>query len=376
MTSKEDQDTAKATVKDTEKASEKTTSKATEKVIEVVSYEIAGVKGVSDDFKLEINEGGNGARLLWKGEPLALIERGQTILSPKVSLLADVKITGKDATQAIVQTQKWLDAHIEANLKSLVLMDKEINNPSKSEPLTGAINDIVSKLLESLGIMDRALVEDKLKTINTEERKGLWNFKIKIGASTIFIPYILKPAPTQLRLMLWALYEKIERLPKPPTPGMVWVDMEKDSLPDFYRLSGYRPAGNKAVRVDMVERLADATRPLGLKGASFEVTPEIMGLVGLSGDDFAKVMNAIGYQSRKHSKKEEGKEEAEFYSFAWLGAKKPSAAKAKAKKPHVKKEKTQKRKTVPKKEFVPDPNSPFAGLAVLKDSMKKNQKAK
>ena len=367
MTSKEEQPATETTAEVQKKVTE-----------EVVTFEIAGDKGTSADITLKFNDDLSGANLQWKGEDLATIERGNTALSPKASLAKTSKLTGDDATNAIVHAQKWLDDYIAGNLKSLVLMDGEINNSTAPEndaaPLTGAIKDIASSLLDNLGIMDRALVEDKLKAVSTEDRKGLWRFKIKIGASSIFIPYILKPAPTQLRLMLWALNKKIKTLPTPPTPGMVWVDMEKGTLPEFYRLSGYSPAGNKAVRVDMVERLADAVRPLGLKGASFEVSPETMGLVGLSGDDFAKVMNAIGYQSRKHKKQEEGKEEAEFYTFAWQGAKKPATPKPQVKKAKPQNKKPHGKKLAPKKEFVMDPNSPFAALTVLKNSMKKSKK--
>lgn len=370
--------------KTTTPALDKIKGKPVEKAPDLVSFEIAGDKGTSQDFTLKINEIRNGASLLWKASKLAILERGDGILTPKLSLSpnfslnGESKLTKDDASAAIEQANKWLTTYIEVNLKSLVLLDGEINQNITPEPdainLSGAVKDIAAKLLDNLGIMERALVEEKLKVVNTEERKALWRFKIKIGATTIFIPYILKPEPTALRVMLWALYEKLAALPTPPTPGMVWVEMSKGTLPNFYLLSGYRPAGKKAVRVDMVERLADAVRPQGLKGASFEVTPETMGLVGLSGDDFANVMNAIGYQSRKHKKQEEGKEETAFHTFTWQGVAKPVVAKPKAQKRPTKKPKPPAKAAAPKKEFVLDPNSPFAALAVLQNTMKKNKK--
>ena len=44
-----------------------------------------------------------------------------------------------------------------------------------------------------------------------------------------------------------------------------------------------------------MERLADAVRPLGQGGKAFVVGPDLMGLVGSSGDDFKAIMVALGY---------------------------------------------------------------------------------
>ena len=49
----------------------------------------------------------------------------------------------------------------------------------------------------------------------------------------------------------------------------------------------------------MAERLADAVRPLGQNAEGFEVNPDIMGLVGLAGEDFIAVMRMIGYGHEK-----------------------------------------------------------------------------
>ena len=354
------------------------------------------------EFSLLIDDGLSNASILFKDKAVATLEKSASALNPSIALIDDSLPKAEKAASFLKKAQSWLTEHIESNLKSLTLLDKEINQGAKPEDkaaaLTNGAKDIASSLLDHLGIMDRSLVEEKLKGVSTDERKALWRFKIKIGASTIFIPYILKPAPTQLRLLLWALFTKKSSLPQPPVPGMVWVDMGKNISPDFYRLSGYRPAGKKAVRVDMVERLADAVRPQGLKGASFQVSPEIMGLVGLSGEDFANVMNMIGYQSRKHAapKTKDGKDEteaSEFYSFTWVGVKKPKATipTREIKVPTRKKiggGSTSRKPKVPKRAktggstsrqheaWEPDPSSPFAALSVLRNTMKKKSKDK
>jgi ATP-dependent RNA helicase SUPV3L1/SUV3 len=79
---------------------------------------------------------------------------------------------------------------------------------------------------------------------------------------------------------------------------------------NFYRLAGYRPLGRRAVRVDILERLADLIRPalswkvgLGSRpdgafdGQSFMVTPQMMSILGANGDDIEEILKALGYRS-------------------------------------------------------------------------------
>ena len=82
----------------------------------------------------------------------------------------------------------------------------------------------------------------------------------------------------------------------------------------LYRVVGYRVAGNMAVRVDIVERLADCIRPLvawrptpaapnppegAVDGNGFRVTVTMTSLLGCSGEDFASVLRALGYRMER-----------------------------------------------------------------------------
>src|SRR6185295_940388 len=83
------------------------------------------------------------------------------------------------------------------------------------------------------------------------------------------------------------------------------------SLPrDAYRMLGYRQCGERAVRVDILERLADLIRPAlawrdnapGTKpagafdGRGFVVTQAMTSLTGSAGEDFASILRALGYR--------------------------------------------------------------------------------
>jgi ATP-dependent RNA helicase SUPV3L1/SUV3 len=76
---------------------------------------------------------------------------------------------------------------------------------------------------------------------------------------------------------------------------------------------GYRQAGERAVRVDILERLADLIRPAlawresspgdkpagAFDGRSFVVTQAMTSLTGSAGEDFASILRALGYRMER-----------------------------------------------------------------------------
>src|SRR5260370_41065951 len=89
------------------------------------------------------------------------------------------------------------------------------------------------------------------------------------------------------------------------------VDKQLDR--DAYRVLGYRQCGERAVRVDILERLADLIRPAlswretspGAKppgafdGRGFVVTQSMTSLTGSAGEDFASILRALAYRMER-----------------------------------------------------------------------------
>ncbi len=85
------------------------------------------------------------------------------------------------------------------------------------------------------------------------------------------------------------------------------------STRDAYRVLGYRQCGERAVRVDILERLADLIRPAlawretspgnkpagAFDGRGFVVTQAMTSLTGSAGEDFASILRALGYRMEK-----------------------------------------------------------------------------
>lgn len=70
-------------------------------------------------------------------------------------------------------------------------------------------------------------------------------------------------------------------------------------VPDgYYTLSGYRPAGERAIRIDMLERLADLLRAQDTRGG-FEANPDMLSITGMTLEQFAGLMQGLGYSAEK-----------------------------------------------------------------------------
>ena len=135
-----------------------------------------------------------------------------------------------------------------------------------------------------------------MKGLDQDSRASLRKHGVRFGQYTLFQPLLLKPAPTRLRLVLWSLKQDFPIFPEAPPPGLVTVPAVPDALPGYYPRAGYRLAGERAIRIDMLERLADMVRTLDAR-AGFEATPEMLSITGLSLDQFAKLMQGLGFRA-------------------------------------------------------------------------------
>jgi ATP-dependent RNA helicase SUPV3L1/SUV3 len=121
---------------------------------------------------------------------------------------------------------------------------------------------------------------------------------VRFGQFTVFLPLLLKPAPTRLRLVLWSLANGLQEFPESPPPGLVTIPNLPEVPRTHYTLAGYHPAGARAIRIDMLERLADLLRAKDSR-AGFEATPEMLSITGMTLEQFAGLMGGLGYRGDK-----------------------------------------------------------------------------
>ncbi len=247
----------------------------------------------------------------WRGEPVAKLAAGEDVLAPVVLLLADEHLNGpaREAVQA--RLDLWVKAQIDTLLKPLTDL-------KTGEELEGLARGIAFRLVEGLGILERQEASDEIRQLDQDMRASLRKHGVRFGAYTIFVPALLKPAPSQLLAQLWALkhgsldMNGMTELPQLSASGRTSIPVDESIDKSLYKVVGFRVCGPRAVRVDILERLADLIRPLIAwkpldaevsppegaiaQGGGFTVTVAMTSLLGCAGEDFTAVLKSLGYR--------------------------------------------------------------------------------
>ena len=249
----------------------------------------------------------------WIGEPVAKLTGGEKPLAPRIRLLADEQLTGPSRDTVQGRLEIWINNHIVRLLGGLLALDK-------TEELQGLAKGIAFQLVEALGVLDRSRVAEDLKHLDQNQRASLRKLGVRFGAYHIYLPALMKPAPRALAAQLWALshggldQKGLDEIPHLAASGRTSMPADKSIDKGLYRLVGYKVCGERAVRVDILERLADIIRPaiayrpgvtVGVPptgtadGDGFVATVQMTSLVGCSGEDFASILRGLGYRSEK-----------------------------------------------------------------------------
>jgi ATP-dependent RNA helicase SUPV3L1/SUV3 len=248
----------------------------------------------------------------WTGDAVAKLVAADDIMHPRLRIVADERLTGAPREAVQARLDLWLKTHIEKLLGPLFDL-------AKAEDVTGIARGIAFQLIEALGVLERQKIAAEMKDLDQPSRAVLRKYGVRFGAYHIYVPALLKPAARALASLLWA--QKHDHVDLSALSGAQHLaGSGRTSFPvdklldrDAYRALGYRQCGERAVRVDILERLADLIRPalswregsLGEKpagafdGRGFVVTQAMTSLTGSAGEDFASILRALGYRMEK-----------------------------------------------------------------------------
>ena len=251
----------------------------------------------------------NDGALRWTGDVVGKLIPGDDVLRPRVRIVADEQLTGP--ARELVQTRLdlWLKTHIEKLLAPLFSL-------TAADDVTGMARGIAFQLVEALGVLERQKVAEEVKGLDQPSRATLRKYGVRFGAYHIYLPILLKPAPRALATQLWALKHEapdakgVSDLLHLAASGRTSIPVDKETPKPLYRTAGYRVAGERAVRVDILERLADLIRPAlawregvqtpkpdgAFDGRGFTVTGAMTSLTGASAEDFASILRSLGYR--------------------------------------------------------------------------------
>ena len=246
--------------------------------------------------------------LRWIGSPIGTLAAGEDALRPRVILFADEQLTGPARDKVAARAERYVNYQIDTLLKPLIDL-------KGAEQLSGIARGIAFRLVEEFGLLNRRDVAEDVKSLDQEGRAALRRLGVRFGAYHIFVPALLKPGPASLVTLLWAL--KNDGKDKPGfgdivhalAAGRTSIVVNQSFDRAFYKLAGFRMLGRRAVRVDILERLADLIRPAlawragtgarpegAFDGAAFMVPPAMMSILGATADDMEEILKGLGYR--------------------------------------------------------------------------------
>src|SRR5215467_11884141 len=267
------------------------------------------VAAKADAFKLARN-----AAILWREMEIARLEPGEDPLKPAVIVEADEYLPATEKEKVRERLVAWLAELVGERLKPLAEIDA-------AQDIAGLARGIAFRLRENFGVLRRDKVAEEIRSLDQPARAQLRKYGVRFGAFNIYFPTMLKPAASELAAVLWVLKYgagnglDIAAMPELPRPGLTSVPVNAAMPEVFYGVTGFHVCGPRAVRIDMLERLADLIRvlltwrgdpakgaipPKGATGdGGFRATPEMMSILGCSAGELGNVLRALGFWAER-----------------------------------------------------------------------------
>ena len=230
------------------------------------------------------------ARVLWRGAAVARLVAGTEPLAPRLEPVTSELLSPSARDMVKRRLEAWLDGYLGATVGPLLRVLR-----ARAAELGGPARGLVHQLGEALGTVSRRAAARQVWALAAADRKTLARLGVRLGREGVYLSSMLKPRALQACALLWAVYAKQPRVPAAPTDGRGSVIFDEALPPAFYAAVGYRIFGRRALRVDVVERLAARAHMLARLGP-FAPGPALRRLTGCTADELAEVLGGLGYR--------------------------------------------------------------------------------
>jgi len=250
-------------------------------------------------------------QILWQDEGVAQLVSGPSLLQPAVKLVGGELGSSDQQTLARQAVETRVREIIESQLAPLLAL----KTGAGQDDVPGPARGVAWRLYEAGGALPRHEIAEDIQALGVPERRALRKLGVRIGEHMIYLPALVKPAPARHYALLRALEKGGEAdLSWMPGPGLTSVPNDKSRPRADYAATGFQTCGPRAVRFDMLERLADEIRDGRRKSgkARFDLTAEMTALLGCSVEDLRGVLSALGYRRVK-----KGETPAKLEGEAW-----------------------------------------------------------
>ncbi len=247
---------------------------------------------------------GEDGRLKWSAAPVAQLEPGSPALRPRLRMVGGD--LGDEALLRAAQTRldTWIRDAVARDLASLIALETAL----AGDTLRGRMRAIVYRLTEAFGLLASRDIRD-LGEPTEDERRALAGLGLRIGTHSLYLAALLKAAPARLAAILrHHTRAQVIGAPFLPRAGLMSVADDPDRSDAEYAAAGFVRVGPRAIRVDILERLAQRLRAArrearegtagqaGVQDGTFPIDVSMAALIGAPGDQLEPILLALGYR--------------------------------------------------------------------------------
>jgi ATP-dependent RNA helicase SUPV3L1/SUV3 len=238
------------------------------------------------DTEFSIN---NLGEIIWQKNIIGKLVKGNLIYKPSVIPIVSDIIPSSIVEKIKTRIEYFTNNYVKQNFSSLfsIIEDKEI---------AGISSGLVFIISEHLGVISRDHVKKEVKSLDQDCRSKFRKYGFRFGQYSVYHPLFLKPEPTRLRMTLWKIFNQVEKSIDPPLPGLVTIPILDGVENTYYEVAGFKNLGSRAIRIDMLERLADLIRTEDTK-KGFKANSEMLSITGLSFIQLKDILENLGYKS-------------------------------------------------------------------------------
>jgi ATP-dependent RNA helicase SUPV3L1/SUV3 len=229
---------------------------------------------------------GRDGRVRVNGAPVARLAPGAPVLKPRLEIIGAEQASVVEREAAHERLELWLARLVAEDLRPLVTLETAWREGRLPPDARG----LAFRLIENAGALDRA--QEDLDHVSAAGQAALQRYGVRLGLHTIFMPKLVRPRAAQTLAVLWhcAHPGKLHAVFL-ARPGALSLQVDRARSWGELAAAGYRACGRFAVRLDLVERLADA-----IEADPPATDAALARLIGRSPRDLPGILSALGYQ--------------------------------------------------------------------------------
>ena len=227
----------------------------------------------------------DGVAILWSDVQLARLRPGRTLPHPRIDLDAALdSLIAVDRERIASRIELWLRTMLRQRLAPLFAMERTANDLCTPP----RVRALLAPLAASGGHIAREAVRSALDGLDTDDRRILRAAGLTVGSLDLYDARLLKPEPIRLIAILQAVATKAE-VPLLPVPGATVATLA-------LTVPGFRAFGSKAVRIDLVERIARAAHDGRKLKTGFAPNSALATAFGVDPETFVAILRACGFR--------------------------------------------------------------------------------